>query len=1107
MTHRVTRQAIHALVDVASEPPAIARVTRQAIHAIVETASEPPAPARVTRHAIYVLAIAPTPLGAISFSVACSVQVELQAAGAPAEEVYVTELEAQALVFAPEGEIGVRVSQVAAETLHQPADTVRVSQLAAEVLHVPQGALCPTYPVVYRLRIAKAAPYYDEDEIVVTSYSTGDSFIVDVPRVDGSTFDPMTGKVTVGAATVLVADPDEGTCLAPDPTVRAITQKLADANANSQLLSRPAYIEISRDGLATAYQPFFAGYVTGMTLVDGITWEIQIANTTRDDETTKVWATSDYPSAYTVSCLVGGPTFETVPSPDVPARRGFEGYWKATVKGIYDTFVHLDIDEDDCGGFPPSEMRKFLETDNGWFSGNDPFQKNVFRWAQSLAQKYFVRGFPSAEAEAEWVSNPTGKPAVRGYMPRLKVHFTEQDGTPISFSKPMMASYVTTNKNTGRETNSNCWESLGNHFYVNWDDAGSDGIVVDDQLSFYIAADDVSELAPMWLYGHPVDLLVDLLEATGATVNLDSSSATPIFDAKNAMGDLRVAMRITKSYTVAEAIAALCGPFGLGVRYEDDGTRTVFCWRTRQSPVATIVLDDLVAPASPWWKNEEQSKLFSIEWKFKRYDVWPGQDQKDEAPDGDRAFDGMMEFEETPIVFQTAATQQAGTRTESYDIPAMLLASTGESLNSLVDVCAVWSDQTFGVYANGGIITEIEVFHELLTGSMPHIGDQVTLNLSARPGFDAYESPVSQRGLPAHCLVIGRTPTESGYKLTLLEMPEDILPPVDVGVPPIATGPYSLDFSLTKGAGSLSSTTVIVSLDDPTGWTGFDFIVEYLVDPPTTPDAGTSGQLWYDRLLPTTPLSMGLFPSGSTIWIRISGFGINAFSPWQSIVLDSGDSNAGGAIVQTPTIQLTMDGSGNVDVTVNAGVECVKVYADADSVSFPSRANILAGSTDTTSPFTFDNIITVNRGEIAYVGAIAEDLRGNKSIAAYAALQRAPAVEESLSVTFSGGISAGDIRDIQVPYDCEVLSWTVLALVSGSIVVDVWTDTLANYPPTVADSITGTGKPTITSATNATGNVSLWSDTTLAKDDIVRFYVDSVSTFTQVTVSLTVRRT
>jgi hypothetical protein len=253
-------------------------------------------------------------------------------------------------------------------------------------------------------------------------------------------------------------------------------------------------------------------------------------------------------------------------------------------------------------------------------------------------------------------------------------------------------------------------------------------------------------------------------------------------------------------------------------------------------------------------------------------------------------------------------------------------------------------------------------------------------------------------------------------------------------------------------------------------------------------------------------LNLGGLPSGATIWVRIQDFTTGSWEAWQSVTLDAAASNAQGTIVQTPTVQLTVDNSGDVDVTVNAGGEAVKAYAAASDTAFPSEATILAGSTDTTAPYTFNNIINIDRGETAYVGTIVEDSEGNTSIPAFASIQRAPAVEEALAVTSAGGTTAADFRDLQVPYACEVLSWTVLGDATGSIVVDVWTDTLANYPPTVADSIAGTGKPTVTSATNATGNVSLWSSTALAKDNIVRFYVDSVTTFTQVTVSLTVRR-
>jgi hypothetical protein len=1037
----VTRTAVHAIADTGTEPPSPVNVTRTAVHSLIDTDSEPPSPVHVTRVAVHVLFLSVYSLGTLNFSF----RLRFRVGG------------------------------------------------------------CVSYDVRYRLRIRDAA---DTTNLLSVESKTGTSpaLILEPPQVDGSTFDPLSGKLTTGAARVMVADAAAGTCLVPDDTNRAVTSKLADATGRQQLMGNKAYIEISRDGLSTPYEPYFAGYVTGLNLVDGITWEIALAHTSRDDETTLAWATNDYPHAVAKSALVGGPVTAIVPSNNVVAKQTFQGYWKATVQGIYDTFIHLDIDEDDCSGFPPKELRQYLDPPGNFFLGiiadnDNPFQRRVFRWAQGMAQPYFLMGFPNSAAETEWLANPTGKAAIRGYMPRLKVAFTEQDGSPIDFVKPMMASYTQKDGDTGRDSYTKCWENLGNHFYVNWEDAGADGIEVGDQLSFQILADDTSELSPLWLRDHPVDILADLLTFLGNTVNASSVTA-----AKAGMGDFVLAMRVTTPPTVAEAITKLCSVFGLGVRYEDDGTRSIFCWRRYVSPTSTITLNDLVDPASVWWRSEEQSILFSVEWQTQRFDIWPGQDQPQVSP-SDRPADGVVPFSEMPIIFQTGVNQPRGTRAEAYAVPGMLLSSTERELTSIVDVCQAWSEQTFSLYRDGAITTEIEVFHELEDGTMPHVGDQVLLDLSARPGFDTSLTPVAQRGIPEHCLVIARTPTTTGYKLTLVKGPADIPTPVVGGVVPPSDGPYSIDFTLTKGAGALSSTTVVVTLDDPTGWTGWQFVVEYLVNPPFTPNDGTPGTLWYDPLLPTTPLSLGPFPAASTVWVRISAFGIGSFGPWQSLTLDAGESGSGGTIVQTPTIQLTMDGLGNVDATVNAGAEAVKVYAAADAVTFPGRVAILAGSSDTSPPYTFDDIITVNAGEIAYVGAIAEDAKGNTSIAAYAALQRAPAVEESIAVLFSGGISVNDIRDIQVPFACEVLGWAILGTVSGSIVVDIWRDTVANFPPTVGDTITGTGKPTVSSAASATGDTTGWGSTALVKDDILRFNVDSVTSFTQVTVSLTVRRT
>lgn len=108
-------------------------------------------------------------------------------------------------------------------------------------------------------------------------------------------------------------------------------------------------------------------------------------------------------------------------------------------------------------------------------------------------------------------------------------------------------------------------------------------------------------------------------------------------------------------------------------------------------------------------------------------------------------------------------------------------------------------------------------------------------------------------------------------------------------------------------------------------------------------------------------------------------------------------------------------------------------------------------------------------------------------------------------ITIDGGgsaITTGVKGYIQIPYDCTITGWTVLLDQSGSIVVDVWKDTLANYPPTVIDSIAGTEKPTVTLSTYDQ-DLSLTSWTTaVTSGDVIAFNVDSASVVTRATVQI-----
>lgn len=104
-------------------------------------------------------------------------------------------------------------------------------------------------------------------------------------------------------------------------------------------------------------------------------------------------------------------------------------------------------------------------------------------------------------------------------------------------------------------------------------------------------------------------------------------------------------------------------------------------------------------------------------------------------------------------------------------------------------------------------------------------------------------------------------------------------------------------------------------------------------------------------------------------------------------------------------------------------------------------------------------------------------------------------------------LETGVVADVTIPYNCTLLGWTILADQTGSIVIDVWRDTLANFPPTNADSITNSHEPTISSAQKAEDtDISDWSSVTLLAGDTVRFNIDSVSAITRATFLFTARR-
>jgi hypothetical protein len=96
---------------------------------------------------------------------------------------------------------------------------------------------------------------------------------------------------------------------------------------------------------------------------------------------------------------------------------------------------------------------------------------------------------------------------------------------------------------------------------------------------------------------------------------------------------------------------------------------------------------------------------------------------------------------------------------------------------------------------------------------------------------------------------------------------------------------------------------------------------------------------------------------------------------------------------------------------------------------------------------------------------------------------------------------------IQVPFNCTINSVTLLAAQTGSIVIDIWKDIYANFPPTVADTICASALPTITSSNKSTNSTLTGWNKTITAGDVLYFNVNSVTTIKNVVLTLQVTKT
>lgn len=248
-----------------------------------------------------------------------------------------------------------------------------------------------------------------------------------------------------------------------------------------------------------------------------------------------------------------------------------------------------------------------------------------------------------------------------------------------------------------------------------------------------------------------------------------------------------------------------------------------------------------------------------------------------------------------------------------------------------------------------------------------------------------------------------------------------------------------------------------------------------------------------------TGASRGIYVVTSGAAVRATDFDASDEVVGSKVSVTSGTVNGGKTfratnttppVIGTDTITFAVDGSGATYGTPALTLGTANAAGSTDE-AIRRDATILA----------FDATVPVQDGAAGSAGAAATAARQD---------HKHPGDKVAIVFVIDGGgsaISTGVKGDLTIPFDCTLTAARTLADQSGSIVIDVWKDTYANYPPVVGDSITASAKPTLSGAIKASDTTLTGWTTTVSAGDTLRFNVDSATTVQRVTLTLTATRT
>jgi hypothetical protein len=166
-----------------------------------------------------------------------------------------------------------------------------------------------------------------------------------------------------------------------------------------------------------------------------------------------------------------------------------------------------------------------------------------------------------------------------------------------------------------------------------------------------------------------------------------------------------------------------------------------------------------------------------------------------------------------------------------------------------------------------------------------------------------------------------------------------------------------------------------------------------------------------------------------------------------------------------------------------------------------SAANSAYAAQNTTYTYAANTVMSAANSAFLAQNTTYTFAANNVRLIANTAFTRANSISINYVIDGSGEvITPGQKGYLEIPFACTVDQWTILLDQTGSIAIEVWADTYANFPPTNADSI-NVAPYTVNSGIKNTGSTDAATSIFVA-GEILAYNVVSATTTTRATIAL-----